>query len=102
MIGDDVVLTVLQVKGNTVRIGIEAPDEIHVMRGELKERKRPAPKPERKSIPVPYQRATDPQSTVRESSTNRIIELKFDGNSDEPVNRLTEIAKSLPTLGAHI
>lgn len=37
-IGDGVVLTVLQVKGNSVRIGIEAPRETKVIRGELEPR----------------------------------------------------------------
>ncbi len=34
-IGDDIKITVLRVKGNTVRIGIEAPREVRVVRGEL-------------------------------------------------------------------
>ena len=34
-IGDNVVVTVLRVKGNMVRIGIEAPKDVRVMRGEL-------------------------------------------------------------------
>jgi carbon storage regulator CsrA len=34
-IGDNVVVTVLRVKGNMVRIGIEAPKEVRVMRAEL-------------------------------------------------------------------
>lgn len=34
-IGDDIVLTVLRVKGNTVRVGIEAPRNVRVLRGEL-------------------------------------------------------------------
>jgi carbon storage regulator CsrA len=35
LIGDDVKVTVLQVKGNTVRLGIEAPRNVKVIRGEL-------------------------------------------------------------------
>ena len=35
VIGENVRITVLKVKGNTVRLGIEAPREIHVVRGEL-------------------------------------------------------------------
>jgi carbon storage regulator CsrA len=34
-IGDNVVVTVLRVKGNMVRIGIEAPKDVRVMRAEL-------------------------------------------------------------------
>lgn len=34
-IGDNVTITILRVKGQTVRVGIEAPEEIRVLRGEL-------------------------------------------------------------------
>lgn len=34
-LGDDVVVTVLEVVGSTVRLGIEAPDEIRVYRHEI-------------------------------------------------------------------
>ena len=35
MIGDNIKVTVLKVKGNTVRLGIEAPRSVRVVRGEL-------------------------------------------------------------------
>jgi len=35
LIGDDIKITVLKVKGNTVRLGIEAPRNLRVVRGEL-------------------------------------------------------------------
>ena len=35
IIGDDLKITVLKVKGNTVRLGIEAPRDVRVVRGEL-------------------------------------------------------------------
>ena len=37
-IGDDVVLTVLSISGSRVRLGIVAPPEVQVLRGELLER----------------------------------------------------------------
>ena len=33
-IGDNITVTVLRIKGNTVRIGIEAPDSVRIIRGE--------------------------------------------------------------------
>lgn len=35
VIGDNVVVTVLRTKGNSVRLGIEAPRSVKVVRGEL-------------------------------------------------------------------
>lgn len=34
-LGDDVVVTVLEVVGSTVRLGIEAPDEVRIYRHEI-------------------------------------------------------------------
>ena len=34
-IGDDIVITVLRMKGKSVRLGIEAPGNVQVLRGEL-------------------------------------------------------------------
>jgi carbon storage regulator len=50
-IGPDITITIVRVKGNTVRVGIEAPDSVRVVRGELVDL------PPRES-----QRAGDPQS----------------------------------------
>ena len=36
-IGDNVVVTVLEIHGNKVRIGISAPREIRILRSELRE-----------------------------------------------------------------
>ena len=41
MIGDDVSITVLRVKGNQVRLGVSAPRTVSVQREEISERVRP-------------------------------------------------------------
>lgn len=38
VVGEDVVIRVVKIKGNTVRIGISAPQEVSIMRGELPRR----------------------------------------------------------------
>ena len=38
-IGEDIEITVVRLTGNIVRIGIEAPTDVKVLRGELDERK---------------------------------------------------------------
>ena len=35
-IGNDIKITILRVKGNTIRIGIDAPSDVRVIRSELK------------------------------------------------------------------
>lgn len=42
MIGDDVVVTVLEVRGDQVRIGIEAPRDVEVHRQEVFDARRKA------------------------------------------------------------
>ena len=35
MIGDDIVVTVVECNGSRIKIGIEAPDDVRIVRGEL-------------------------------------------------------------------
>lgn len=43
-IGDKIVLSVVEVQGNRVRIGIEAPPEVNIVRGELHDKRKAAEK----------------------------------------------------------
>jgi len=43
-IGDNITITFLQVKGSTVRVGIDAPRNVHVARGELPAETPPGPR----------------------------------------------------------
>jgi carbon storage regulator len=42
IIGDDIVITLVQIQGSKVRIGIEAPQEVDIRREELPPRIKPA------------------------------------------------------------
>jgi len=103
-IGDDVVLTVLQVKGNTVRLGIEAPKEIHVIRGELEDSrasKQTGATAESENVrrvsAAPARVGMESQPSI---NRGEIVELKIHGGEIKlpASNRLSEIASSIPTL----
>ncbi len=56
-LGDDVTITVMEISGSTVRIGIEAPAEIPIYRAEIwaavKEENRAAAQSGKKRLPSP-------------------------------------------------
>lgn len=71
-IGEGIQLTVLRVKGNSVRIGIDAPSNVRVRRGEI------PPKPERIEMTLVLADETSgvPQESWSVRSQGEIRELK--------------------------
>jgi carbon storage regulator CsrA len=55
-IGDNIVITVLRVRGNVIRLGIDAPQEVRVLRAELPS----LPQDQAKVLPTPLDRPTAP------------------------------------------
>lgn len=68
-IGPNITITILQVKGMAVRIGIEAPNDVRVLRGELL----PAPANEEKSSAPPAP-AAEASKHVRRGSVDRLVD----------------------------
>ena len=60
-IGQEICITVVRVEGGQVRLGIDAPREIAVVRAELLEGRRPSPAPPPE--PAPDGSAPDPVTT---------------------------------------
>lgn len=104
VIGEEIRVTVLQVKGNTVRLGIEAPRDIRVMRGELP---RQSDAEQVANITVVYNDTVDRNT---DSSLRKMEILKFRKPQDENIcsisfrqvtpeplrhNRLKQIAREI-------
>jgi len=69
-IGSDIVITIVRVRGDAVRIGIQAPKEIGVMRGELvgmPKKQVVAPESTTSANPRRNQRSTSPKSPAYRS-----------------------------------
>jgi carbon storage regulator len=52
-VGDDIVITVLEVRGARVRLGVEAPAEVRVDRGRARPYAGPLPKPVTGAVTLP-------------------------------------------------
>ncbi len=72
-IGDSITVTILRVQGQSVRVGIDAPQEVRIVRGELT----PTPPPELKG------------EAVDDSGEGQVIEFRF---SSDPKPELVEKA----------
>ena len=115
VIGENITITVLKIKGNTVRLGIEAPREIHVVRGELPRPDEFAPsntdsQTDRAEFTVVFSNSNQDQMSNRNvipfdgsTSTSREVEpadeIKFRGTLPTALhhNRLKEIVDRITT-----
>lgn len=89
-IGDNIKITVLKIKGNTVRLGIEAPRDVHIVRGELEPKQHarpetansPTQKAEPKGEDGQYGQFTVVFSNADEVQTSKVDVIPFDGDSN--------------------
>jgi len=73
LIGENIKITVLKVKGNTVRIGIEAPQSVKVKRGEL-----PANQPARQEVELTLSFSPEQEGVSSGSSNDQAAVLRFE------------------------
>lgn len=85
IIGDSVKIKVVQIKGNRIRLGIEAPSDVKILRGEL----------------APYDIASD-QKTDSEKESLSASRQRFENSAPAIEFEITpEELRSLPNPFAH-
>ena len=95
MIGDQIKITVLKTRGNTVRLGIEAPREIKVVRGELDSE--PSPTDDHEEDEAEFTIVFGPDSEIDyESAGSQTVQFKSDHTSPRTQPRVSSVASRLP------
>ncbi len=96
-IGGNITITVLRVKGNTVRLGIEAPRNIRVVRGEL------PLNDSSNSQEQPVHVGVCSEAADSEFGRDEHAEAEGENNTGKPVtelNRLQEIVRRVTNVSA--
>lgn len=96
LIGENIKITVLKVKGNTVRIGIEAPQSVKVKRGEL-----PADQPVRQEVELTLSFSPEQEVQSASSSAEKTTVLRFEKPATAPKRGVRRSAAPNSDVTAH-
>jgi carbon storage regulator CsrA len=106
-IGDNVTITILKVKGRTVRLGIEAPRQVRIIRGELPRAAAEVPGSSMVTVETRHG-ATDPASPGTRSDGRRGADSKdaadstvvaSAGRGNVPRSPLASLVKDMTRVG---
>jgi len=101
-IGDQITVTVLRVKGNTVRVGIQAPREVRVVRGELPKEGAAVESPEAVAAlcETVGEGAEDSADASEESVAGAVVSFRVQCTTGETSS--AREATPTPVSGAHL
>lgn len=92
-LGDNITVTILRVQGNSIRIGVEAPREIRVVRGELDPLTEDTNKNAKPSNPG---NSTGPVEETLAATTSGMLEFDLDDIDPETLESLEQAAEETP------
>ena len=91
-LGENITVTILRVQGNSIRIGVEAPREVRVVRGELK----PLTEEGNQDVkPVPENTPAAVEETLASTSSG-MLEFDLDDIDPETLDSLERAAEETP------
>jgi len=89
-IGDDITISILRVKGNTVRVGIDAPRDIRVVRGELPSHEQ-LTNGQLTNGQLTNGQLTNGQSTIEQASLDQTMAEPTDASPSQPTGFTVEV-----------
>lgn len=101
-IGDDVTITILAVKGNTVRIGISAPDHVRIARRELHDKLRDSGAEQTAKTPGEASQVAEMEVIEIQSRPNASIKIERLGASAQSGGTRVTPPQTLPPLHSRL
>lgn len=106
-IGDQITVTIVKVKGNTVRVGIEAPRDVRVIRAELPKEGSPTESIEAEASSTLTEVVVDASELVAESTDDAApsevisFRVRCESTDESPALPATRSAAHLPLKRLH-
>ena len=99
VIGDDIKITLIRVRGNTVRLGIEAPRDVRIVRSEIEFSDKQLPEDDQ-LLAERQDAFAHPSIELTSSRPNKMADEDTGVNSDRrPTNRMKSIMDSTVYVG---
>jgi len=101
VIDGNIKIHVLKIKGNTIRLGIEAPSEVHIARGELekKDSRQARNIPKADDVSANFSLVFDENDVCDSAASSEPIPLLLPFDDSAEINRLKSVAAAKKVAG---